>query len=160
MKELQLIDRVVVEIKDADVEDCTNEYVASVLRSVANEIENGMKGNNYVPDTGCEVLWEHECQQYGGFKILSNKSLISQYYYGSEPKPNIIDDGQHIIASVCMQDLEDYGVDVTDITEDDVESVATRMGRFYFDGCADTFGGDLREAAKYEGLKLKEEDEP
>lgn len=83
---MKLIDRVVVEINDADVEDCTNEYVASVLRSIADEIENCKKGGHYSPDEGCEVLWEHEAPCYGGFKIVSDKSLISQYYYHSEPK--------------------------------------------------------------------------
>lgn len=90
MKELQLIDRVVVEIKDAYVDDCTNEYVASVLRGIADQIVNGRKGGRYSPDEGFEALWEHECPSYGGFR-MGDKSLIAMHYYGSEPKPIVID---------------------------------------------------------------------
>lgn len=97
MKELQLIDRVVVEIKSEEGAECMASCIANHLRIVAEQIENGMKGDNYVlerPSNGqkMEVLWEHECPNYGGFRILSDKSLICQYYYKSEPSPHVLSD--------------------------------------------------------------------
>lgn len=93
MNEFRLIDRVVVEIKSEDGAECMASCIANHLRIVAEQIESGMKGDNYVlerPSNGqkMEVLWERECPNYGGFRILSDKSLICQYYYKSDPKPN------------------------------------------------------------------------
>lgn len=92
MKQLQLIDRVVVEIRG---EEGTSErlslvHIANELRKVAEQIENGMKGDEWVEEDirtheHREVLFEHECTEFG-FRI-GNKSLICQYYYKSEPKP-------------------------------------------------------------------------
>ena len=52
MKELQLIDRVVVEIRG---EEGTSErlslvHIANELRKVAEQIENGMKGDEWVEE--------------------------------------------------------------------------------------------------------------
>ena len=94
MKELQLIDRVVVEIKAQQGYELANEQVANQLRMIADEIDDGMKGNNYTDhmpheEEQFEVLWEHECTSYG-FR-MGDKSLICQHYYGSEkPKKYII----------------------------------------------------------------------
>ena len=92
MKELQLIDRVVVEIRG---EEGTSErlslvYIANELRNVAEQIENGMKGDEWVEEDmrtheHREVLFEHECTEFG-FR-MGDKSLIGMHYYGSEKKP-------------------------------------------------------------------------
>ena len=63
---------------------------------IAAKIKEGYRGGAFKwgdePDcpANTEVLWEHECPEYGGFKIVGNKSLISQYYYHSELAPRII----------------------------------------------------------------------
>lgn len=92
MKPLQLIDRVVVEIRG---EEGTSErlslvHIANELRKVAEQIENGMKGDEWVEEDMRtheyrEVLFEHECTEFG-FR-MGDKSLIGMHYYGSEPKP-------------------------------------------------------------------------
>lgn len=92
MKQLQLIDRVVVEIRG---EEGTSErlslvHIANELRKVAEQIENGMKGDEWVEEDmrtheHREVLFEHECTEFG-FR-MGDKSLIGMHYYGSEPKP-------------------------------------------------------------------------
>lgn len=87
MNELKLIDRVVVEIRDAVCDDCPNSYVAAKLREIADLIEEGVKGGDVSKpgDYDQEVLWEHEMQRYGGFKIQpGDKSLIGIYYYGNK----------------------------------------------------------------------------
>ena len=91
MKQLQLIDRVVVEIKSEDTQEVSNEWIARQLEMVAQRIRDCYKGGtsdwegNDVPEN-TELLWEHECPNYGGFR-MGDKSLISMHYYGSEPKP-------------------------------------------------------------------------
>ena len=81
-----------VEINAEEGAECMASCVATHLRIVADQIENGIKGDNYLlerPSNGqkTEVLWEHESKNYGGFRILSDKPLIRQFIYGSEPKP-------------------------------------------------------------------------
>lgn len=83
MKPLQLIDRVVVEIK-SEGEPCPTE-IANQLRLIALEIEEGYSGRNRSYQNGCECLWQHETPEYGGFR-MGNKSLICMHYYGSEQK--------------------------------------------------------------------------
>lgn len=89
MKELKLIDRVVVEIKGEEGVERSNIEIANELRHIAERIENGIKGDNGLrtnPSNGLhtEVLWEHECTDFG-FQ-MGDKSLICKHYYGSEPK--------------------------------------------------------------------------
>lgn len=89
MKELKLIDRVVVEIKSEEDSQSRNTQMAALLQDVSEQILNGMKGNEslHTSPTGIhtEVLWERECTDFG-FR-MGDKSLISMHYYGSEPKP-------------------------------------------------------------------------
>lgn len=90
MKELQLIDRVVVEIKSEEDSQSRNTQMAALLQDVSEQILNGMKGNEslHTSPTGIhtEVLWERECTDFG-FR-MGDKSLISMHYYNSEPKPD------------------------------------------------------------------------
>lgn len=92
MNELKLIDRVVVEIKSEDTQKVSNEWIARQLEMVAQRIRDCYKGGtsdwegNDIPEN-TELLWERECPDYGGFR-MGNKSLICQYYYKSEPKPD------------------------------------------------------------------------
>lgn len=120
MKELQLIDRVVVEIRG---EEGTSErlslvHIANELRKVAEQIENGMKGDEWVEEDmrtheHREVLFEHECTEFG-FR-MGNKSLICQYYYGSEKKPKSISD--ELIDSI-IEFNKDYDEQSEKIGED------------------------------------------
>ena len=91
MKNLELKDRIVVEFLAPKNEvELTPDFVAGQLRAVADAIQAGRSGDNYIPWQDNEVLWEHESARYGEFRIVSDKPLISQYYYGSESKPLII----------------------------------------------------------------------
>jgi hypothetical protein len=88
MTKLRLTDRIVVEIKGKKA-GFDGEFIAQMLEKVANNIREGLSGTEITTDR-CEVLWQHECPEYGGFKIVGDKSLISQYYYHSELAPRII----------------------------------------------------------------------
>lgn len=91
MKKLVLKDRVVVEFLASENEErFTPDFIAGQLRNIADEIQNGRSGDNYIPWDYNEVIWEHESVGYGGFRLLSDKSLISQFIYHSEPQPLII----------------------------------------------------------------------
>ena len=90
MKELQLIDRVVVEIKGEGNEELKLSDIAYELRYIADQIEDGISSGDE-EESGKEYMWEHECKRYGGFRI-GNKSLIGMHYYGSEKKPKAISD--------------------------------------------------------------------
>lgn len=90
MKELQLIDRVVVEIRGEEGEKCSPFDIAQELRKIADRIDDCIKGDNELrtnPNNGhhTELLWERECTAYG-FR-MGDKSLIGMHYYGSEKKP-------------------------------------------------------------------------
>jgi hypothetical protein len=95
MKELKLIDRVVVEIKSEDTQKVSNEWIARQLEMVAQRIMDCYKGGtsdwegNDIPEN-TELLWERECTDFG-FR-MGDKSLISMHYYGSEPKPHVVSD--------------------------------------------------------------------
>lgn len=81
MKELKLIDRVVVEIRnDENASQCQSRFVAEQLRKIADLIEDGYTGRTWMADEHTDVSWERK-KRSTGFKIVSNKSLISQYYY-------------------------------------------------------------------------------
>jgi len=91
MKELQLIDRVVVEIKGEDGFSLTPDQLKNMLQFIAYKIaDKGMKGENFTDQYNdgpeFEVLFERECTDFG-FR-MGDKSLICQYYYKSEPKPD------------------------------------------------------------------------
>lgn len=93
MKKLQLIDRVVVEIRGEEGEKCSPFDIAQELRKIADRIDDCIKGDNELrtnPNNGqhTELLWERECTAYG-FR-MGNKSLIGMHYYGSEKKPKPI----------------------------------------------------------------------
>ena len=79
MKEFQLTDRVVVEVRG---EECSLEQMAATLRAVAEMIEQGRKGGEFPIGNAGDVLWEHECTDYGFY--IGDKSLIAIHYYGEE----------------------------------------------------------------------------
>lgn len=147
MKELQLIDRVVVEIMDAEVYDCTNEYVASVLRSIADQIVDGRKGGCYSPDERFEALWEHECPNYGGFR-MGNRSLIRDAYYGAKE--------YFEVCSVSKEDIEQAGFDASKLTAEDMERIASRQGDLIRDCC--DYWTALEGACEYWAVPRKDDD--
>lgn len=93
METTKLLDRVVVEFKGPQGHTLANEFIANKLREIADAIEDGRSGDDFTEDIGAEfeILWEHESVSYGGFRMVSDKPLICQYYYHSEAQPIIID---------------------------------------------------------------------
>lgn len=98
MEQTKLIDRVVVEIMAQDGTELTARNIANQLRMIADEIEVGIKGNNYTDEdwtgdtteskVGFEVLWEHECADYGGFR-MGDDSLVHKAYYEKCDDPRL-----------------------------------------------------------------------
>lgn len=162
MKPLQLIDRVVVEItsKDGIYESLVD--VANELRHIAEQIENGMKGETYLRtnpnnEQHTEILWEHESKDYGGFRIVSDRPLIRQFIYCSEHKPRIIPDGHFPMCYITREDFDMAGFDTKSILDDDIERVASLMNEDYRKGWSISFDDDLAAAANNIGLKEKED---
>ena len=163
MKDLKLIDRVVVEI-NSEEENWDAQNMAQLLRMIADKLDDGKKGDEFIstnPSNGrhTEILWERECREYGGFRILNDKSLIQQFIYGSEPKPTILDVGEFSVASINRQDLRDFGYDPSKLTDDDMEAIASKMGKAYHEGYCECWGEDLRSAANHYEVPRKEEDD-
>ena len=75
---------------------------------------------------------------------------------------DVLEDDNHPeefpIATVSKEDFELYGFDTTNLTSEDIEKVANRMGKFYLEGYADTFGADLATAAEYWDIPKKKEE--
>lgn len=84
--ETKLTDRIVVEFNGS--KPASEIEIAEALKYIAQKIYDGYSGS--IEHTDHEVLWQFECEQYGGFRIVSDKSLIRQYYYHKEPAPRII----------------------------------------------------------------------
>lgn len=156
MKQLQLIDRVVVEIRG---EEGTSErlslvHIANELRKVAEQIENGMKGDEWVEEDmrtheHREVLFEHECTEFG-FR-MGNKSLIGMHYYGSEKKD------EFPVITLMREDLEQKGFDTSNLGDEWMEKIASKVGDILLDS---DYWDHLVWAADYYKLPRKEEDEP
>lgn len=148
MKELRLIERVVLEIKDAEVEEATPNYVAGVLRRVADMIEAGKKGDAYMPDLGVEVLWEHESKMYGGFP-MGNRSLISDAYYGAKQ--------YYEVCSLSKEDIEQQGFDASKLTAEDMQRIASKQGDLICDCC--DYWTALDGACEYWDVPRKNDDD-
>lgn len=98
MEQTKLIDRIVVEIIAQDGTELTASNIANQLRMVADEIEEGTKGASYTDSdwTGdtteskvnFEVLWEHECADYGGFR-MGDDSIVHKAYYETCDDPRL-----------------------------------------------------------------------
>lgn len=167
MKELKLTDRIVVEIMAQQGDEFSYQVVAEQLRMIADAIEEGRKGGDWhdedltqirgIDDVPCEVLWEHESKDYGGFRIVSGESLIRPCYYGSESKPNLLEAGEFSVTSINRQDLIDLGYDVSRVSDDVMEGIASRMGKAYHEGYCYSWSEDLRCAADYYGVPRKED---
>ena len=126
MKELKLIDRVVVEVMDAVCDDCPNSYVAAKLREVADLIESCVKGGDLakIENFDQEVLWEHEMKRYGGFK-MGTQSLIRDAYYGAKEFFEV--------CSLSKEDIEAEGFDASELDDDDMARIADKMGDLIHD---------------------------
>lgn len=157
MKQLQLIDRVVVEIMSQDGTELTASNIANQLRMVADEIEDGIKGNNYTDEdwtgdtteskVGFEVLWEHECTDYGGFR-MGDDSLIRDAYYGSEKKE------EFPVLTLMREDLEQKGFDTSNLGDEWMEKIASKVGDILLDS---DYLDHLVWAADYYEVPRKEE---
>ena len=155
MKELKLIDRVVVEIFAEQGNEFSYQLIAEQLHMIADAIEEGRKGGNWhdedltqlhgVDGVPMEVLWEHESKGYGGFKIGA-RSLIRDAYYGAK----------HTFEVCCVEreDLENRDFDTSKLTAEDMERIAAKAGDLILEGC-DYWTGVV-EAARYWNVPTKE----
>lgn len=161
MKELQLIDRVVVEIKSEDTQKVSNEWIARQLEMVAQRIRDCYKGGtsdwegNDIPEN-TELLWEHECPNYGGFR-MGDKSLISMHYYGSEKKPRIIKDDEFVVCYLTKSDIEQQHFDPSGIDDDTMESIASRMNEYLCEGVG--YWDALDAACEFYDIPRKEDED-
>jgi len=142
MKEFQLTDRVVVEVRG---EECSLEQMAATLRAVAEMIEQGRKGGEFSIGNAGGVLWEHECTDYG-FR-MGRRSLISDAYYSTKQTFEV--------CCVEREDLENRDFDTSKLTNEDMERIANKAGDLILDGC-DYWEGVV-EAARYWDVPYKEE---
>ena len=145
----------VVEVRG---EECSLEQVAATLRAVAEMIEQGRKGGEFPIGNAGDVLWERECQEYGGFR-MGNRSLIHDAYYGGGKAPNVLDEGEFSVASINRQDLIDFGYDPSNLSDDDMQTIASRMGKAYHEGYCECWGEDLRSAADHYDVPCHDDDE-
>lgn len=146
MKELKLIDRVVVEIKGDDNASVWN--IAEQLRRIADMIEDGRKGGQYNPNEDTELLWEREHPENGGFR-MGRRSLICDAYYGAKQTFEV--------CCVEREDLENRDFDTSELTNEDMQRIAGKAGDFILEGC-DYWTGVV-EAARYYGVPTKEEED-
>ena len=144
MKELQLIDRVVVEVHS---EECTLEQMAAALRAVAEMIEQGRKGGEFPIGNKGDLLWEHESKDNGGFR-MGNRSLIRDAYYGAKE--------YFEVCSVSKEDIESEGFDASHLTTEDMERIASKAGSLICDGC--DYWPAITEACRYWDVPEREED--
>ena len=156
MEQTKLIDRVVVEIMAQDGTEFPSRSIANQLRMIADAIEDGTKGNNYT-DTDWtnesreskvefEVLWEHECTNYGGFR-MGNSSLIRDAYYGAKE--------YFEVCSVSKEDIEKQGFDASALTKEDMERIASKMNDLICEGC--DYWNAVDGACEYWKVPRKEE---
>ena len=154
MKPLQLIDRVVVEIRGEEGEKCSPFDIAQELRKIADRIDDCIKGDNELrtnPNNGhhTELLWERECTAYG-FR-MGDKSLIGMHYYGSEKKD------EFPVITLMREDLEQKGFDTSNLGDEWMEKIASKVGDILLDS---DYWDHLVWAAEYYKVPRKEEDEP
>ena len=163
MEKLILKDRIVIEIRCQEDIELDNAQLCNIVQFVGHKINLGHKGDAFMDELPnmpkFEVLYEHESKEYGGFRILSDKSLVGQFIYGSEPKPTILDAGEFSVASINRQDLRDFGYDPSKLKDDDMEAIASKMGKAYHEGYCECWGEDLRSAANHYDVPRKEEDD-
>lgn len=85
MKELKLTDRIVLEFISPEGKEMSPFGIARELKSIAYKIEFlAHRGGQDRIDNDIEMLWEHECPSNGGFKILTDESLIHDFYYSND----------------------------------------------------------------------------
>ncbi len=160
MKQLQLIDRVVVEIRGEEGEKCSPLDIAKELRKIADRIDDCIKGDNELrtnPNNGhhTELLWERECTAYG-FR-MGDKSLIGMHYYGSEKKPRIIKDDEFVVCYLTKSDIEQRHFDPSGIDDDTMESIASRMNEYLCDGVG--YWDALDAACEFYDIPRKEDED-
>ena len=142
MKQLQLIDRVVVEVHG---EECTLEQMAAALRAVAEMIEQCRKGGEFPIGNKGDLLWEYECPDNGGFRI-GKRSLIRDAYYGAKEFFEV--------CSVSKEDIEHVGFDASKLHEDDMQRIASKQGDLILDCC--DYWTALEGACEYWEIPRKE----
>lgn len=144
MKQLQLTDRVVVEVH---AEECTLEQMAAALRAVAEMIEQCRKGGEFPIGNKGNLLWEHESKDNGGFRI-GNRSLIRDAYYGAKEFFEV--------CSVSKDDIEQAGFDSRKLSEEDMQRIASKQGDLITDCC--DYWTALEGACEYWEVPRKDDD--
>ena len=125
----------------------TREKAREVFESIFKE-----KFAEYNRDT----LHEYDYKDEDSFK-LENGFTCDYCVYCVITEHTIEGITEFPIAVLMREDLEDYGYDISKISDDDIEMVASRMGKYYSEGYADTFKSDLEIAACYYELPEKED---
>lgn len=146
MKQLQLTDRVVVEVHG---EECTHEQMAAALRAVAEMIEQCRKGGEFPIGNKGDLLWERENKEFGVMR-MGNRSLIRDAYYGTKQTFEV--------CCVEREDLENRDFDSSKLTNEDMERIANKAGDLILEGC-DYWTGVV-EAARYWDAPTKYDDVP
>lgn len=137
MKQLQLVDRIVVEIMSSgDITSLSN--LSDYLRRIADSIDDCRKGGQTKPYEDTEILWERESRDNGGFR-MGNRSLIRDAYYGAKQTFEV--------CCVEREDLENLYFDTSKLSQEDMERIAAKAGDLILEGC-DYWTG-VEEAALY-----------
>lgn len=152
MKDFKLQDRIVIEICGNGDGEYYPEFIEKLLSQIAFRIRNGNKGGSLSWDGECnpantEVLWEHECPNYGGFH-MGNRSLIRDAYYGAKEFFEV--------CSLSKEDIEQAGFDASKLTAEDMEHIAYEQGELICEGC-DYWNG-LDEACRQWEVPRKDDD--
>lgn len=152
MKDLKLQDRIVIEICGNGDGEYYPEFIEKLLSQIAFRIKDGDKGGSLFWDSECspantEVLWEHECPNYGGFR-MGSRSLIRDAYYGAKETFEV--------CCVEREDLENRDFDTSKLTNEDMERIANKAGDLILEGC-DYWTGVV-EAARYWDVPTKDDD--
>lgn len=129
-------------------EECSLEQIAATLRAIAEMIEQGRKGGEFPIGNAGDVLWEHECTDFG-FR-MGNRSLISDAYYGAKEFFEV--------CSVSKEDIEHAGFDSSKLSEEDMQRIASKQGDLILDCC--DYWTALEGACEYWEVPRKDYDVP
>ena len=152
MKELKLQDRIVIEICGNGDGEYYPDFIEKLLSQIAFRIRQGDKGGCLSFDSefspaNTEVLWEHECPNYGCFR-MGNSSLIRDAYYGAKEFFEV--------CALSKEDIEQAGFDASKLDAEDMERIASRQGDLISDCC--DYWTALEGACEYWELPRKDDD--
>lgn len=153
MEKLILKDRIVIEINSESGKEITSQFLYELLGTLAAQIADGHKGGSMSWDeksipASTEVLWEHECREFGGFK-MGDRSLIRDAYYGAKEFWEV--------SCVSKEDIEKEGFDASNLTDEDMTRIASHQDDLMKEGC--DYWTALDGSCEYWEVPRKEEDD-